>query len=344
MKRRNLVLLIVTAFVFMTLASCKQENLTSGDASSLDLSDIESSNTEISDSVSFDTTEREIEFKDYYFTGSLKFDYEDYMIRYSNEPKPFVIDSHYDAKTLLSMLEFESDISEFFEELPENYFKEHILLVNDFTNYSLSLRRDVSNVRADENGITVEYIYATPEEASDLVDPCLVVVEIKKADVLGCQCFNVVSYISTFAYGEYEWWFHDENFIGELDLNYTSIISDKPYPITVLSLSKLNELAEGSSSNEFKEYAKSKDRTFFEEKALVIVYVCASSSGNTFEIDSIINLSGKDMNDNRQAVIKVNQNLNGAEDMVQSHILVAEVYRYDIFPCFRLEVEAIDVE
>ena len=123
-----------------------------------------------------------------------------------------------------------------------------------------------------------------------------------------------------------------------------SIVPDKPYTISVLSHFQLNKLAEGSSSDEFKQYAESKDDSFFEEKALIIVYVSASSAESTFEIDSIMNISEEQPYDENKTVVKVNQKRCNVDGVGHSHILVAEVYLYDIFPCFNIVAEIVDEE
>ncbi|MBO5767569.1 MAG: hypothetical protein J6R49_03490 [Clostridia bacterium] len=326
------VRIIAALLCLLLLVSCATEP-TSDDSSInesviFESSEAESDNSLSEESAVFDKTPREIEFIEHVFPASLKYgdEYSQYSILRKEDGRfgTIVIDSRDDIAAFTEMLEYSNQTPEFFESLPEDFFEEKLLLLNDITAPMTGYNIAVRSVRADEDGVTVEYIYTHAEEGGMTVVPGICAVEIDRADVAGCESFAAESEFVHFDTTERELDFTSHTFVGKFGLDYLYVSPTSVRTTLIMNTGSLSQLVKVSESNEFNEFAKDKDKKYFQTKALIIACIPSSSSGNIFE------LLGISCGEHGTA-LKIQRRLDGTTNDVQHLIIVAEVDKHEVF-------------
>lgn len=350
--KKALLLILALVMCVTFFASCAEgivEN--SSGVSETESSDSETSKDEISNEESsleeivFDETPRDIEFVEHSLSVGFKYGSSEnesfaktHIIgRGDSRFDTFVLDSEDKIEPFLSALDSPERAKEFFESLPEDFFERKLLLINDFLTPMTGYRGRVRRVRADEDGVTIEYVYTHGEMGSDVVIPCIFLTEIDKADVAGCESFGAESKKVDFDTTKRALEYVSHSFVGELKLNYTDIPTDSVVVTTVYGKGSLQRLVEGSDSEEFAEFAKDKDSKYFQKKSLIIAYVISSSSGNKFAFDGI---SCSEYG----TAVRINRALNDTDDKEVKHILVAEVDADEVFGVHEIYPAVSDTE
>ncbi|MBR6562773.1 MAG: hypothetical protein IKK70_02415 [Clostridia bacterium] len=338
MKKKGLSLLLCIVMLLVSLASCKEEANESPDASGID-STVESGDA--SESVAseaelvFDTTPRSIDFTTHYFYAYFKYyendNYEELAKSHVitrdegvSKLSTIVLESEEDVSKLAEEFENRESFDEMISKLPEGFFDEKLLLVNDFTAGCLGYDRAVRNVRVDENGVTVEFIYACPEVGDTMVDSLFTAIEIDKRDVYGHEDFSAESRQVSFDTTERDIDFVSCDFVGTLDFKYVSMQPNGVYMKTVTNEGYLNRLAEESGSDDFVEFASEKDEGYFREKTIILSYIPASSSKHVF------NVVGVSCGEYGTAV-KITRELKEEDGTATNRIIVTEVDFEEIF-------------
>lgn len=338
MKKKCLSLLLCIVMLLAALASCKESASESSDASGIDSA---AESGEVSESVAseeelvFDTTPRSIDFTTHYFYAYFKYyDNDNYdelakcgVITHdegTSRLSTIVLESEADVSKLADEFEDRESFDEMISKLPEGFFDEKLLLVNDFTAGCLGYDRAIRNVRVDENGVTVEFIYSCPEVGADMVDSLFTAVEIDRRDVYGHESFSAESKAVSFDTTERDIDFVSCDFVGTLDLNYLSLQPNGVYTQTVTGEGYLNRLAEESGSDDFVEFASEKDQSYFREKTIILSYIPASSSAHIF------NVVGVSCGEYGTAV-KITRDLKEEDGIATNRIIVTEVDFEEIF-------------
>ncbi len=287
--KKHIAFLLALIFCAVSFASCNEvkdkvknesgleskgePNLNSSVGSS-DASNIEKADPE----PEYPLDENEIRCEEYYFGARL--DHEkldnrsDYCVM-SSKPKTFktiVIKNKSDAEELIGLLGGYSDsFIDWINDLPENYFDEKLLLVNDFSSGDASYKRDVIGVFKDGNVLTVKYTYFRPEIMITVNDNRIVAVEIKRDDIEGVEEFRAYSEELLLDKTPRKIEFQLKAFSGEVDFSgYTPAVVD--YHTVIHSENALREFLKKIDSSEFSEFSKGLSRKYFREKALLVYY------------------------------------------------------------------------
>jgi len=143
----------------------------------------------------YDTTPRSIPFTPYFLSfGECSMFSEENSVFEGNPIQPIVIDSFEKLQQFYRSLAHLDDYTiSFFENIPEDYFDQKLLLVNNFTFGGTPNDRHVEYVHVDENGVKIKYTYAYPDLQSEVVDNCIVAIEINRSDVYGHIIFTAVA-------------------------------------------------------------------------------------------------------------------------------------------------------
>lgn len=202
MKIRFVCFLLVFSFALAILSACdnapdEASNRVSSKESSEIVSDA-SSESETSKH-EFDPTPREIEYTEHMSLVKIRDPKYDEYVNYfeMNQDKDkvtYVITSIEEAKAFSSLLH-ETDAAriDLANNIPNGYFDEKILIVNNFVSNSIGAGCiSVEKVSVNENGVRVYYHYepTNKEILLPAEEPQLFFVEIDKVDVLGCENFS----------------------------------------------------------------------------------------------------------------------------------------------------------
>lgn len=350
--KKALLLILALVMCVTFFASCAEGTVeNSSGVSETESNDSETSKDEMStgesslEEVVFDETPRDIEFVEHSLSVGFKYGSSEnegfaktHIIgRGDSRFDTFVLDSEDKIEPFLSALEYPERAEDFFESLPEDFFERKLLLINDFLTPMTGYRGRVRRVRADEDGVTLEFVYTHGEMGSDVVIPCVFLTEIDKADVAGCESFGAESKKVDFDTTERELEYISHSFVGELKLNYVDIPADSVVVTAVYSKGSLQRLVEGSDSEEFAEFAKDKDSKYFQKNSLIIAYVISSSSGNEFRLDGV---SCSEYG----TAVRINRALNDTDDKEVKHILVVEVDADEVFGVHEIYPAVSDTE
>lgn len=284
------MLTVVLSVLFLTGPSDNDAD-TSGNSSD---ATIESSD-EISDEVSeieyvYDTTPRDIDFSVKYYSGSYAYRDEVVLINGAEENVPDVINSIETRDAAIKHLEEieyvnNEDAIAALKKLDKNYFKENVLLINDFCYGNFEIRRSVPRVHVDETGVTITYWYSFPNSniALPLSNSAIVITELKLSDVYGHENFFAKPELMYYdASGEalYCEFTHYRGIFT--DYNYNNIAMDTVSAQTIVSYGELMQLVGSCTSSALKADVAKYDEKFFRTKALVLVYIESESGGNIY--------------------------------------------------------------
>lgn len=202
MKIRFVCFLLIFALAIAILSACDNTpEDTPSQTSSEETSEIVSDDSSGSETSKheFDPTPREIKYTEHMSLAKIRDPKYDEYVNYfeMNQDKDkvtYVITSIEEAKTFSSLLH-ETDAAriDLANNIPDGYFEEKILIVNNFVSKSIGYGSiSVEKVSVNENGVRVYYHYEPTDKEIILPaeEPQLFFVEVDRLDVLGCENFS----------------------------------------------------------------------------------------------------------------------------------------------------------
>ncbi len=314
-------------------AACAEVEDTSGASSSAESDDAGfegSGSVDLSDEGSqkelvYDTTPRDINFSVDFLPVSLNYEEQNLknMLIYGNKTtcEPFVIESSDEADALVERFDPYNDeryYKDYLSNLPDGFFDEKMLLINDCTQPCTGYTMAVRGVRVDESGVTVDFIYDQTEVGGDMVCPDLMIVTVDKSDVYGHENFKTTVELMPFDTTERELEFENFDFVGTLYLPYNEISKNAPYCMKIMTLGALKRYADESQSEEFIEFANGKTEEYFRDHALLVSYIESTNESNEFEVVGVYNYE-------KGTAVKMTRNLTREAGNPVNRIIVTEV-------------------
>ena len=331
MKKFLALLLALTMLVAILTACAEPEDASgassaeSGEAVSEGSGSVDVSDEGSQKELVYDTTPRDIAFSVDFLPVSMNYEEQNLknMLIYGNKTtcEPFVVESSDEAYALVERFDPYNEqtyYNDYISNLPDGFFDEKVLLINDCTQPCTGYTMAVRGVRVDENGVTVDFIYDQTEFGGDMVCPDLMIVTLDKSDVYGHESFKTTVSLTPFDTTERELDFETFDFIGTLDLPYNEISKNVPYPIKIMSVGALKRYAEESQSEEFIEFANGKTEEYFRDHALLVSYIESTNESNEFEIVGVFNYE-------KGTAIKMTRNLTREAGNPVNRIIVTEV-------------------
>ncbi len=231
--------------------------------------------------VEYDPTPRDLEYTYYdfseVFTGFKELSNID---GYDSDNRVLVVDSYDVCKQILTLNKDlkgtdSSETYKFLNGLDKDYFnKKIVLLFDDFANHS-GYTYEITNVHADENGVTTYITEIDHQLGFDMLCYHVIAVELDKSDILGCDSFNAevetVQYDPTPRDLEYTEKIIPAMFNG--DSKHSIVGNETPTPIVIKSFDDVDTLLSNVSINQSEklvEYLNDLPSSFFSEKIILV--------------------------------------------------------------------------
>ncbi len=334
-----LVITVALAVFFLTGPLSGDGNESSANSES---SDVSENSDEFSDEVSeieyvYDATPRNIDFVTKYYLGNYTYRTEAEIINGDCDTVPDVINGIESRDEVIKRLEqcgdsgsANHDIIEALKKLDEKYFKENILLINDFTYGNLDIRRNVQRVHVDEKGVTITYRYAAPNEvALPVVNYCIVTTELRLSDVYGHKDFFAVAEDMNYDSSVEDFDCQYSCYRGFITV-YSSLGLDTVTAETIATYGELRQILGNCTSSALKADSEKYGEKFFRNNALILIYVESASGGNVYLPEKAVTFG------ENAPEINVKRDLSGKDNRKAGHIFIAEVDSAKVFGSFRL--------
>lgn len=294
----------------------------------------------------YDTTARDIDFTVTYYPGSYAYDSFSLVINDDKEEtRPDVIKDIASRDSFIELLGSKehyknTEAIEALKKLDENYFKHHILILNDFTtsHSDWTARRNVQGVRVDETGVTITYRYDETYGYSSAAESCIVMTELKMSDVYGHEKFFAVAENIIYDPKGEDFECEFTHYNGILSEYYIIVQPDNVFACTIASLEEMNQLIASCTSSAFKADAAKYDAVFFRSKALIFIYSETMSGDNIYLPENTVTHGENSLE------IVVNRDLKGTGNRRTGHIFVAEVDSDKAFASMYITDDTIDTK